>query len=144
MNEEIAVYIHIPFCQSKCYYCDFTSYVNCDLKIEEYIDALILEILQNSEILSTRKIKSIYFGGGTPSYIDPKYIERILDVLRMFLSEDAEITIEANPNSLTFEKVEIYKRAGINRISIGLQSTYDEILKSIGRKHTYSDFFKST
>lgn len=143
MNEEIAVYIHIPFCQSKCYYCDFTSYVNCDLKIEEYIDALILEILQNSEILSTRKIKSIYFGGGTPSYIDPKYIERILDVLRMFLSEDAEITIEVNPNSLTFEKVEIYKRSGINRISIGLQSTYDEILKSIGRKHTYSDFLKA-
>ena len=143
MNEEIAVYIHIPFCQSKCYYCDFTSYVNYDLKIEEYIDALILEILQNSEILSTRKIKSIYFGGGTPSYIDPKYIERILDVLRMFLSEDVEITIEANPNSLTFEKVEIYKRSGINRISIGLQSTYDEILKSIGRKHTYSDFLKA-
>ncbi len=150
MNKDIGIYIHIPFCTSKCYYCDFTSFVcKNETNIENYINAVCNEILQNAEILSEYNISTIYFGGGTPSYIDSKYIEKILDTLRLFSvnvedikSSLKEITIEVNPNSITEEKLKSYKKSGINRISIGLQSLNDTVLKTIGRKHTYSDFLE--
>lgn len=144
MNKNIGIYIHIPFCCSKCYYCDFTSYSNKDQYMEQYIDSLCNEILNNSDILSQYNISSIYIGGGTPSYIDSKYISKILSVLNFFKTDDnISVTIEVNPNSVTEEKVKEYKEAGINRISMGLQSTHDSILKNIGRKHTYEDFLKA-
>ena len=143
MNDEIGVYIHIPFCLSKCYYCNFCSYEKKEEYINEYIDALLNEILYNSDLLSNKKIKTIYIGGGTPSYIDSKYIVKIMSVLSMFLiDKDIEITIEINPNSLNEEKLCDYISCGINRFSIGLQSVYDDVLKSIGRVHTYNDFLK--
>lgn len=144
MNKDIGIYIHIPFCCSKCYYCDFTSYSNMDQYISQYIDSLCNEILNSSEILSEYNIVSIYIGGGTPSYIDSKYIAKILNLLNMFITSDnVSITIEVNPNSVSEEKIKEYKEIGINRISIGLQSTHDKILKSIGRKHTFDDFINT-
>lgn len=143
MEKEIGIYIHIPFCESKCYYCNFSSFCNMDEYIEEYIDAVCKEIISQAEILSEYKIKTIYFGGGTPSYIDSKYIEKILSTLKLFKKSDeefSEITIELNPNSTTIEKVLSYKNMGINRLSIGLQSTDNKVLKNIGRVHTYEDF----
>ena len=141
-DKEIGIYVHIPFCLSKCYYCDFASFANIDALIEPYIDALCEEILKNSEILSQYNITTIYIGGGTPSYIDAKYIVQILDTLKLFISSSSlkEVTIEVNPNSITKEKLEIYKEAGVNRLSIGLQSTYDKVLKMIGRAHKLKDF----
>lgn len=142
MNNEIGIYIHIPFCLSKCYYCDFASYDKKEDKIEEYIYSLCNEILRNAEILSQYKITTIYIGGGTPSYIDSKYIKQIMDTLMFFVNKEdlKEVTIEVNPNSVTEDKLITYKEAGINRLSIGLQSTYDDILKKIGRVHKLEDF----
>lgn len=142
MNNEIGVYIHIPFCLSKCFYCDFASFAKKEDKIEQYVYALCNEILKNAEILSQYKITTIYIGGGTPSYIDEKYIKQILDTLMLFVNKEdlKEVTIELNPNSVTKEKLLTYKEAGVNRLSIGLQSTYDNILKKIGRVHKLEDF----
>ena len=143
MDKDLGIYIHIPFCISKCHYCDFNSYSNViEDNIEKYINSLCNEIITYSEILSTRNIKSIYFGGGTPSYIASKYITQILTTLKMVttLNPDISITIEINPKTLTINKALEYKEVGINRVSIGLQSTYNDILKTIGRCHTYEDF----
>lgn len=139
---DIGIYIHIPFCIKKCYYCDFVSYDNISDKQEKYIDLVCKEILQNSEILSSHNISSIYLGGGTPSYIASKYIVKIMNTLKLFCDnmQDIEVTIEVNPSSSCYEKLLSYKQCGINRISIGLQSTHDKILKNIGRSHTYNDF----
>lgn len=145
MNDEIGVYIHIPFCYSKCYYCDFVSYANCESQIGRYINGVYKEILEKAEILSQYKVKTIYIGGGTPSYLDAKYIKQLLDTLMLVINKEdiEEITIEVNPNSVTEEKLRIYKELGINRISIGLQSIYNDVLKNIGRAHTFEDFEKT-
>lgn len=143
MRENIGIYIHIPFCKKKCFYCDFVSYENKDNLIQEYIDAVCLEILQNAEILSEYNISTIYFGGGTPSLIKAEYIEKILNTLKLFVTNEKEIneiTIEVNPNSASLDKLEKYYNLGINRLSIGLQSTHDKILRNIGRLHTFNDF----
>lgn len=142
MNGEIGIYIHIPFCLSKCFYCDFASYSKKEDKIELYVNALCNEIIQNAEILSEYTITTIYIGGGTPSYIDGKYIKQIMDTLNMFIDKEKvqEVTIELNPNSVTEEKLETYKNCGINRLSIGLQSTHNDVLKKIGRVHKFEDF----
>lgn len=143
MRENIGIYIHIPFCKKKCFYCDFVSYENKENLIQEYIDAVCLEILQNAEILSEYNISTIYFGGGTPSLIKVEYIEKILNTLKLFVTNEKEIneiTIEVNPNSASLDKLEKYYNLGINRLSIGLQSTHDKILRNIGRLHTFNDF----
>lgn len=143
MREKIGIYIHIPFCIKKCFYCDFVSYQNKNDLIGKYVDAVCLEILQNSEILSEYDISTIYFGGGTPSMIDSIYIEKIVNTLKLFVSNEdtiKEITIEVNPNSASLDKLESYYNMGINRLSIGLQSSHDKILRNIGRMHTFNDF----
>ena len=141
--KEIGVYIHIPFCKSKCYYCDFNSFSNKDNIINDYIKCLKKEIINkaNFEYL----IKTIYIGGGTPSYIDSKYIEEILLALRSHfnLSDDIEITIEVNPGTADKNKLEKYYSLGINRLSIGLQSSNDQILKAIGRIHNYEQYIQT-
>lgn len=145
MTKDIGIYIHIPFCKSKCYYCNFTSYCNLELKVEKYINALCNEIIRNAEILSEYNIKTVYFGGGTPSFIESKYICKILNTLKLFNKSDdefEEVTIEVNPNSVSLDKLIEYKKNGINRLSIGLQSTNDEVLKYIGRAHKYNDFIE--
>ncbi len=146
MNEEnkkeLGIYIHIPFCKQKCYYCDFTSYCNKDNLIEKYIRCLKIEIKNTMKKIDKNKynITTIYIGGGTPSYIDPKYIEEILNELKHETKLAKEITIEVNPGTVTKEKLEIYKKAGINRLSIGLQETHNNLLKQIGRIHTFEEF----
>ena len=140
-NKEIGVYVHIPFCKQKCYYCDFISYCNKDNLIEDYVKAVKKEIrMQNIQ----SQITTVYIGGGTPSYIDSKYIVEIIDeVKKKNLSKRPEITIEVNPGTVTKEKLKDYKKCGINRLSIGLQSTKDEILKEIGRIHNFEQFLET-
>ena len=139
MCKEIGVYIHIPFCAHKCDYCDFISFAKKDEMIEAYINQLITEI--KMEELEQYKITTIYIGGGTPSYIKSKYIVQILDLIN---TENAkEITIEVNPGTVTKEKLEDYYNVGINRISIGLQSTDNNMLKDISRIHTYEQFLET-
>ena len=118
--KEIGIYIHIPFCLSKCFYCDFVSYSNREDMIEKYVYALCNEIIQNAEVLGEYKVTTVYIGGGTPSFIDAKYIAQILSTIYMVTDKAniEEITIECNPNSITKEKIDVYKEAGVNRISI--------------------------
>jgi len=134
--KDVGVYIHIPFCKSKCYYCDFISFPNCESKIEKYINLLKNEINSSEQY----NAKTIYFGGGTPSYIEAKYIKDILDVLSY---NDVEITIEINPGTVNKQKLEDYFNMGINRISIGLQTTNNNLLQEIGRIHKYEDFLST-
>lgn len=139
---EIGIYIHIPFCMSKCYYCDFCSLKvepNCDI-VEEYIDSVCAEIMANIDLMLEYKITTIYFGGGTPSHIDAKYIEKILGVLKLLNQDIEEITIEINPGSCDMDKLRVYKSIGINRLSIGLQSINDNTLEKIGRMTKFADF----
>lgn len=151
--KNIGIYIHIPFCKSKCSYCDFLSFsLNNEYIKEKYIIALKKEI--TNTILKLNKyrllneeyenivIDTIYIGGGTPSSIDAKLIKEILDTIsnEFNVSSNVEITIEVNPESVTSEKLEIYKSSGINRISIGLQTTNDKMLKELGRLYIYSEF----
>ncbi len=140
-NKEIGVYAHIPFCKQKCYYCDFISYCNKDNLIGDYVKAVKKEIrMQNIQ----SQITTVYIGGGTPSYIDSKYIVEIIDeVKKKNLSKRPEITIEVNPGTVTKEKLKDYKKCGINRLSIGLQSAQDEILKEIGRIHNFEQFLET-
>ena len=146
MEENLSIYIHIPFCLSKCYYCDFVSYQNIsEEKIKMYVDALCNEILSSADLISSKNVKTIYIGGGTPSFINEDYIKQILDTIYMLTCKNKieEITLEVNPCTLSYKKAKEYKEIGINRISIGLQSVYDDVLKTIGRKHTYSDFINA-
>lgn len=138
--EKIGVYVHIPFCKQKCKYCDFVSFSDKNELQQEYVESLLKEI--NEYDNKKRQVNTIYFGGGTPSIIDSQYIVQILEKIKekFIVDEDAEITIEMNPGTVTTEKLEDYKKAGFNRVSIGLQATQDRLLKIIGRIHTYKDF----
>ena len=151
-NKELGIYIHIPFCQHKCDYCDFVSFSNKQAFIENYMEAVKKEIkhyFKDKAFLKTYTVTTIYIGGGTPSYIDSKYILEMMHILEdnlkenMLKLEDMEITIEVNPGTVNKEKLEQYKKAKINRLSIGLQSTNNEILKQIGRIHTYEQFLET-
>ena len=145
MNEkELGIYIHIPFCKQKCYYCDFVSFSNKEEHIEKYVETLKREI--DSYDLSKYNITTIYIGGGTPSRIPSEKIQKVLEKVKEKITknqtkwEDIEITIELNPGTVDEEKIKRYKKIGINRLSIGLQSTNDKLLKEIGRIHTFEDF----
>lgn len=141
--KELGIYIHIPFCKSKCSYCDFTSFANKGEMVEKYIDALKIEI-ENTD-RNNYEINTIYIGGGTPSFIDSIYIVEILETIKskFKVKQSAEITIEVNPGTVNEEKLKDYISVGINRISIGLQSTNNRILKQIGRIHTYKEFLNT-
>lgn len=144
-KNEIGIYIHIPFCMKKCFYCDFVSYANKEDMIEKYIKALEKEIKIKAEENKLLKINTIYIGGGTPSFIDSKHIVYIINAIKesFNVKENAEITIEVNPGTVTKNKLEDYIKCGINRISIGLQTTNNELLKQIGRIHTYEQFLET-
>ncbi len=141
--KEIGIYIHIPYCKKKCFYCDFTSFDNKEDTIKDYIETLKKEI-EECEYKGF-DIGTIYIGGGTPSSIEEKYITELINKIRekFIVSRNAEITIEINPGTVTKEKLEEYKKAGINRLSFGLQSTDNNILKKIGRIHTYEEFLEN-
>ncbi len=140
---KVGIYIHIPFCKQKCFYCDFVSYCDKTKFIDRYIDCLKKEIESKSnknEIV----IDTIYIGGGTPSIIDVKLIIEVLESIKenFNVEKEAEITIEINPGTVNEEKLKLYKEEGINRVSIGLQSTNNDLLKMLGRIHTYEEFLK--
>ncbi len=136
--KEVGLYVHIPFCKQKCLYCDFPSFSNIDNLMDDYIEALNKEILEKA---SNYKIKSLFIGGGTPSYLDEKNLISLLNTInKLEFLENAEKTIECNPGTLKEEKLRIMYDKGINRLSFGLQSTDNNILKSIGRIHSYEEF----
>ena len=136
--KEISVYIHLPFCERKCLYCAFTSFVSSDDVQKEYVKHLIKEI---ENFKDGYKAKTIYFGGGTPSVLRLDLLGKIFDALKnkFEIEKDAEITMEVNPNSVDEEKLGFYKRLGVNRLSIGIQSLNDKTLKKLGRLHTKKD-----
>lgn len=140
--KKLGIYIHIPFCKRKCAYCDFVSFSNKQNLVNEYVETLKKEINKCKINKEEYLVDTIYFGGGTPSYIDSKYIIDILNVIRnrFNVSKHAEITIEVNPGTVTEEKLKDYYDFGINRISFGLQSTNSQLLKLVGRIHSYSSF----
>ena len=149
--KDIGIYVHIPFCKHKCYYCDFISYVNKENLVERYVNVLIKEITDvatgnkldyENGIDELFKVNTIYIGGGTPSFIESKHIVNIIGKIKKYfkVNENAEITIEVNPGTVDENKLKDYFKAGINRLSIGLQSTNDNLLKEIGRIHTYKVF----
>lgn len=142
----VGIYVHVPFCKQKCKYCDFISFQNCENYFDDYFECLKKEITEKAnEINSENKeilIDTIYFGGGTPSIVCEKYIEEVLNKIYEYynVSENAEITVEVNPGTVDKLKLERYFEIGINRLSIGLQSTDDKLLKMLGRIHTYKEF----
>lgn len=142
-KRNLSIYVHIPFCKSKCIYCDFLSFGGCDyLEQKEYINALCNEIAAWKSISKDYRVKTIFFGGGTPSYMDAGLLIKVFKQIRYVfeISMDAEITIEGNPDSLRFENLKAYREAGINRLSIGLQSANNEVLLALNRVHNYDQF----
>lgn len=127
------MYIHIPFCLNKCNYCDFLSFKSTDEEREKYVNALINEINMYPKF----PLETVYFGGGTPSLLTPEQVSRILNNLN--IKNNAEITLEVNPKTVTLEKFKLFKKAGINRVSLGIQSFNDELLKTLGRLHSSSE-----
>lgn len=144
-KKELELYVHIPFCVKKCAYCDFLSW-NADTDVrQKYVETLIREIQLTGERYQDYRVITIFFGGGTPSILSAEQIETIFCALRenFQIEENAEITIEANPGTVTKEKAKAWKRAGINRVSIGLQSVENSELKMLGRIHTYEEFLET-
>lgn len=136
------IYIHIPFCRHKCSYCDFVSFPDKIGYAEAYMACLYKELKMRGEELKDYSFDSVYFGGGTPSYIPPKLILGAMNQIKKCfrLSKDAEITLELNPGTIGESKVKTYKEAGINRYSIGLQTAIDEQLEDLGRIHNARDY----
>lgn len=140
------IYIHIPFCKQKCSYCDFCSFPDKTGYAEAYMACLYKEMELRKEQLKDYTFDTVYFGGGTPSFIDPKYIYGAVNqILKCFrLTKDPEITIEMNPGTVSESKIATYKRAGVNRFSIGLQTAIDEQLADLGRIHNARDYVYAT
>ncbi len=139
--KKLAIYVHIPFCKQKCKYCDFTSFSGYEDKVRMYVDSLLREIEWYSEKAKDFIVTSVYFGGGTPSFIEANFIEEIFDSIKNNYNLDsiAETTIEANPGTVDIEKLGKYHKIGFNRISFGVQSCSDKLLKEIGRIHTSAE-----
>lgn len=140
---KVGIYVHIPFCKQKCFYCDFVSFCDKTKFIDEYIECLKKEI-ENKSDKNGFIIDTIYIGGGTPSVIDGKLVRDILDTIKQnfIIDKEVEVTIEVNPGTVNEEKLKIYKESGINRISMGLQSANNSLLKMLGRIHTYEEFLE--
>ena len=136
--KEISLYIHIPFCKQKCLYCDFPSYSGKEMLMNEYIDALNKEILHKAEKYI---INSIFIGGGTPSYLNDSNLQSLLETLnKLNLKQNLEFTVECNPGTLSKSNLDTMRKYNVNRISMGLQSTKNSILKEIGRIHSFEEF----
>ena len=143
MQKYLQLYIHIPFCVRKCNYCDFLSFSSDERTQIAYADALIREIEFYGPQMSNYTINTIFVGGGTPTWLNEDKMVEILDAVYTYFNvlPEAEVTMECNPGTVTSSKLEKYRRAGVNRLSIGLQSADDEELKLLGRIHTFEQFF---
>ena len=135
---DLAIYVHWPYCLSKCPYCDFNSHVEQSVPPSDWSAAIRKQIKEGAKFLGPRKITSIFFGGGTPSLMEPKIVGEIIDQIgqQWHLQDSVEITLEANPNSSEAEKFADLRNAGVNRLSLGVQSLVDRDLKFLGREHT--------
>ncbi len=147
-SKEISIYIHWPFCTKKCPYCDFNSYTFDKIDHQLWIKSYFKAIENQSKFFANKRIKSIFFGGGTPSLMDPKNIEQLIDYfqnhnLQLKFPQIEEITLEANPSTFEIAKFKAFKNAGINRISIGIQSFFDDNLKFLGRNHNALEGIKA-
>ncbi|HZD59262.1 MAG TPA: radical SAM family heme chaperone HemW, partial [Anaerolineae bacterium] len=134
----LAIYVHIPFCKQKCRYCDFNSYAGLGSLHQAYTDALSAEIALRATDVDDTHVSSIYIGGGTPTLVDPAHIDTILNAIgkHFSVSQDAEVSIEANPETITMDRLVALRKVGVNRLSIGFQSLDDAFLKILGRKHS--------
>jgi len=141
-NRSIGLYIHIPFCKSKCHYCDFNSFAGKDELALPYFEAMKKEIRQYSDKLKDCSIKTVFIGGGTPSYVEACHIYEVVNIINQSFNIEygAEVSIEANPGTLSFEKLMSYRVMGINRLSMGLQACQNRLLKEIGRIHSMEEF----
>lgn len=145
MEQNLSLYLHIPFCVRKCLYCDFLSGPQSADMQEQYVEALCREIQETSPEYREYQVVSVFIGGGTPSVLLPEQTIRIMETLKscFILTDTCEISMEMNPGTVTPEKMNAYRACGINRISIGLQSANDGELKALGRIHTCADFLKA-
>lgn len=141
----ISLYIHIPFCETKCTYCDFNTYSGIENLLPSYLEALEREICIWGALLEQPPVGTIFFGGGTPSYLQAEQVTRLLRIAftSFNVTGDAEITLEANPGDLSQDNLNTYHNAGFNRLSIGAQSFDDTLLRTLGRNHTASDISHS-
>ncbi|MBI5048325.1 MAG: radical SAM family heme chaperone HemW [Deltaproteobacteria bacterium] len=144
MNNTIGIYVHIPFCIKKCPYCDFNSIAVTSAPDDIYIDAVLEELaghIKEKPSLLNKTLETIYIGGGTPSIIEPHNIKKLVNGIRQAFSDTApdEITIEINPGTVTRDRLAAFKDAGINRLSIGIQSFNEKMLKTLGRIHSAKD-----
>lgn len=144
-TKNLELYVHTPFCIKKCEYCDFLSFPADSSTQIQYIHALLQEIRFYGALMGGYRVSTVFIGGGTPSWLEPECIGAIMqEILTHFdVADDAEITIECNPGTVTAAKLEIYKQVGINRLSIGLQSADNAELKLLGRIHTFEQFLKT-
>lgn len=140
--KDLSLYIHIPFCAQKCYYCDFLSFSSAEENVNAYFEALYKEVEKTSSITKDYNVKTIFIGGGTPTYVASKYIIHLLEIIneKFVIDPHAEISIESNPATFDKLKLKDYLNVGINRLSIGLQCWQDDLLKRIGRVHTRKQF----
>ena len=134
MKKRLGIYIHIPFCASKCSYCDFYSLAGCEHMMPDYQDALLAHIEESSNAIKNYEVDTVYFGGGTPSLLTPAQAERLIRAAEPV--PGAEITLEANPETVTEESLRGFRAAGVNRISFGVQSARDTQLRTLGRPHS--------
>ena len=139
------LYIHIPFCVKKCDYCDFLSFAADEQTQRSYVAALQKELVFYGAKYKGRRITTIFIGGGTPSWLREESMQAVMETVyqNFAVDGDAEITIECNPGTVTEHKFEVYRKIGINRLSIGLQSAHNDELKILGRIHTYEQFLKT-
>ncbi len=139
-DKHLGVYIHIPFCASKCGYCDFYSLANCDGRMNKYQDALLRHIRESASTMAPYYIDSLYFGGGTPSYYGAKRLAELFNALKRAgkVLKSAEVTVECNPDSVRRRDMALLRQEGVNRISLGVQSASDDLLKIIGRRHNFT------
>jgi oxygen-independent coproporphyrinogen-3 oxidase len=137
-GEPLALYVHWPFCVSKCPYCDFNSHVRSQIDQDEWREALLADLAHEARLLPARRLTSIFFGGGTPSLMEPKTVAALIDAARGHwpAAGDIEITLEANPNSVEAARFADLADAGVNRLSLGLQSFEDEARRFLGRAHS--------
>jgi oxygen-independent coproporphyrinogen-3 oxidase len=144
-SEPLALYVHWPFCVSKCPYCDFNSHVRATIDQAEWREALLADLAHEARLLPGRRLTSIFFGGGTPSLMDATTVEAIIDAAagQWTIAEDIEITLEANPNSVEAERFADLGHAGVNRLSLGLQSFDDRALRFLGRAHSSREGFRA-
>ena len=144
-DKHLGVYIHIPFCASKCGYCDFYSLAGCDNRMGKYQDALLRHIKEASSTMAPYYIDTVYFGGGTPSYYGARRIADIFNALKRAgkVLKASEVTVECNPDSVSRRELRILRKEGVNRISLGVQSASDDLLKIIGRRHSFAQVKKA-